>query len=88
MKKVDSEVLSHLVPATEYADTYFCNIYFKNKDRFMYSVFDKVQKWVERHGGTCKRMSEKQTIGERKGFLVQIRFPVYNDAKEMMATIY
>lgn len=86
----DKNVLEHLNPIGEFADTYFCSIYYKNKERFMYSVLDKVSEWVKENGGKIKRISGKKTIGERKGFIVKIVFPCYNnrDMKNIMATLY
>lgn len=90
MLSKDKKILEHLNPVSEFADTYFCSIYYKNKDRFMYSVFEKVSQWVEENGGKIKKISGKQTMGERKGFIVTIVFPCYaaRDMKNIMATIY
>ena len=88
--KEDEKILAHLIPVGEYADTYFCFIYYKNKGEFMYSVFDKVKKWVEKNGGRCDRVSNKKIIGERKGFECKIVFPTFavRNMKEIMATLY
>lgn len=88
--KKDKAILDHLSPIGEFADTYFCSIYYKNKEVFMYSVYDKVAAWVEQNGGKIKRVSDKRTIGERKGFVVKIIFPTFNkrDMKNIMATVY
>lgn len=90
ISKKDESILAHLIPISEYADIYLCFIYFKNKDRFMYSVFDKVKEWVEKNGGRCDRTSDKKTVGERKGFYCKIVFPSYNkrNMKSVMATLY
>lgn len=91
MTKADEKILEHLKVANEYlSDTYFCNIYYKNKDRFMYTVFEKVKAWVEKNGGKIELLSSKKIIGERKGFFVRIIFPTYckRNMKEIMATLY
>ena len=90
--KKDKNILEHLTPYNYqyYRDTYFCNIYYKNKDIFMYTITDKAKEWVESNGGTFKILSDKKIIGERKGFVVQITFPTFNqrDMKNIMATLY
>lgn len=90
ISKTEENILTHLTPTSEYADTYFCSIYFKNKERFMYSVFDRVKAWVEKNGGRCERTSDKKIVGERKGFECKIVFPSFNkrDMKSVMATLY
>lgn len=91
MKK-DETILTHLKPCgyQYYTDTYFCNIYYKNKDVFMYTVMDKVQKWVEDNGGKFKRLSDKNQFGQQKGFIVRIVFPTFNkrDMKNIMALLW
>ena len=86
----DKQALAHLVPATDYADTYLCGIAKNNKDRFMYSVSEKVESWVLKNGGTFKRVSNKIFMGDKKGFLVKIVFPTFSkrDMKEVMASLY
>ena len=89
--KKDEKILEHLkVYNTVLSDTYFCSIYYKNKERFMYSVYDKVVAWVEKNGGKIQKLSDKKIIGERKGFVVRIIFPCYGkrDMKNVMATLY
>lgn len=57
----------------------------------MYTVFDKVKAWVEKNGGTMRKLDGgKLFIGEKKGFEVQIRFPCYTerDMKNIMATLF
>lgn len=91
MTKTDEKVLNHLsVYNTYLSDTYFCSIYYKNKECFMYSVFEKVSAWVEKNGGKIQKLSGKKIIGERKGFVVRIIFPCYGkrDMKNIMATLY
>lgn len=52
MTKTDEKILSHLQPYNmDWTDTYLCHIYYKNKDDFMYTAFDKVKAWVEKNGG-------------------------------------
>lgn len=77
----------HLQPATEYADTYYCSISKNNKNRYMDTVADKIKSWVEKNGGTFKIMSDKKYIGYRKGYLVKIVFPGYNNNKQLMAEL-
>ncbi len=86
----EKKVLSHLSPATDYADTYFCSIAKNNKNEFMYSVSKSVEEWVIKNGGRFKVISDKLFRGDRKGFLVKIVFPTFNkrDMKEVMATLY
>lgn len=89
--KTDIKILSHLQPYGTYlSDTYFCSIYFKNKERFMDSVFDKVKAWTERNGGKIQKLSGKKIIGERKGYIVRIIFPCFGkrDMKNIMASLY
>lgn len=90
MTRNDEKILAHLKPITEFADTYLVHIYYKNKDEFMYTVFDKVKDWVEKNGGVIVKLSGKQIIGEKKGFAVKIRFPAFSkrDMKNIMATLY
>lgn len=91
MTKTDKHILNHLKPYnTELSDTYFCSIYYKNKEVFMYSVFEKVSEWVKNNGGRIQKLSDKRIIGERKGFIVRIIFPCYGnrDMKNIMATLY
>lgn len=90
MLKSDKNILDHLsVYNTGLSDTYFCSIYYKNKERFMYSVYEKVEAWVVKNGGTIQKMSDKKIFGERKGFIVRIIFPCYGkrDMKNIMATV-
>jgi len=89
----DKKILSHLVPftdSTHYVDTYFCNIYFKNKDYYMYTVAEKVENWVVENGGRFRKLSDKKIFGERKGFLIKIVFPCFGkrDMKNIMATLF
>lgn len=52
MFKTDEKILKHLnVYDAGLSDTYFLSIYYKNKERFMYSVYEKVAAWVEKNGG-------------------------------------
>ena len=91
MLKKDEKILEHLNPYDSgLSDTYFCSIYFKNKEWFMYTVFEKVTKWVEQNGGKIQKLSDKKIIGERKGFVVRIIFPCYGkrDMKNIMASLY
>lgn len=91
MTKADEKILSHLQPYNmDWTDTYLCHIYYKNKDDFMYTVFDKVKAWVEKNGGKINRVSDKKIVGEKKGFVVRIIFPCYGerDMKNIKATLY
>lgn len=91
MTKVDEKILAHLQPYNmDWSDTYLCHIYYKNKNDFMYTVFDKVKAWVEKNGGKIQRVSDKKIVGEKKGFVVRIIFPCYGkrDMKNVMATLY
>lgn len=56
----DRQILAHLMPYGEFADTYLCFIYYKNKDRFMDSIFDKVKQWVEDNGGKIEKIQGKK----------------------------
>lgn len=55
----------------------------------MYSIYEKVEAWVVKNGGTIQKMSDKKIMGERKGFIVRIIFPCYGkrDMKNIMATV-
>ena len=91
MLKVDEKILCHLkVYDIGLSDTYFCSIYYENKECFMYSVYEKVVAWVKKNGGSIYKISDKIIIGERKGFIVRIIFPCYGkrDMKNIMATLY
>lgn len=90
MTKKDQSILEHLRPVGAYADVYFCFIYKYNKDRFIDSIYEKVKAWVETNGGSIVRLSEKETIGDNKGYKVKIRFPnsTKRDMKSIMSTIY
>lgn len=91
MLKTDKKILERLkVYDTGLSDTYFCSIYYKNKERFLYSVYEKLVVWVEKNGGSIHKISDKKIIGERKGFIVRIMFPCFGkrDLKNIMATLY
>lgn len=92
MLKRDEKILQHLKPI-EYqyeTDTYFCSITKQNKNRFMYSVEEKVKKWTEDNGGKFERLTGKVIQRGRKGFVVKITFPSYGkrDMKNILATLY
>ncbi len=86
----DKYALSHLSVISDFADTYFCSIAKSNKNEYMYSVAEKVKKWVIKNGGKFQKLSDKIFKGERKGFIVKIIFPTYGkrDMKNIMATLY
>ena len=91
MTKTDEKILQHLKPYNmDLSDTYFCSIYKYNKDYFIETVFEKVAKWVEKNGGKILKLSERKTIGDKKGYIVRIIFPCYTkrDMKNIMATLY
>lgn len=91
MLKEDEKILQHLQPYNmDLSDTYFCSIYYKNKNMFMYSVLEKVTNWAEKNGGKVEKLSDKKIIGERKGFVIRIIFPCYGkrDMKNIMASLY
>ena len=87
MSKKEINLLKHLTRATEFADTYFCSIAKNNKNKFMYTVEEQIKTWVEKNGGTFRRLSDKKFMGDTKGFLVKIVFPSFNNTKQIMATI-
>jgi hypothetical protein len=87
MNKKEVNLLKHLTRATEFADTYFCGIAKNNKNKFMYTVEDSIKTWVEQNGGTFRKLSDKKFMGDKKGFLVKIVFPSFNNAKQIMVTI-
>lgn len=94
MKKVDERMLLQLTKIEYgfYRDTYLCGIAMNNKNEFMYSVRDKVKKWVERNGGKFTVLSGEVRMRNihKKGFVVQITFPCHakKDMKNIMATIW
>lgn len=92
MTKTDKRILTHLQPySMDWSDIYLCYIYYKNKDIFMYTVFDKVKAWVEKNGGKIQKVSnDKKIVGKKKGFIVRIIFPCCGkrDMKNVMATLY
>ena len=89
MTKTERQLLNHLTPMTDYSDTYLCGIYFKNKNHFTDSVYDKVAAWVTAHGGTIRKINDKVVmVGETKGYMVKIIFPSYNPAKQAMQELY
>ena len=89
MTKTDERILSYLKPANG-VDTYFVNCYYKDKNYVMDSRLQKVKEWTEKNGGRFTKLSKKEIIGERKGYLVQIVFPCYGkrDMKNIMATLF
>lgn len=91
MMKKDEKILQHLKPYNmDLSDTYFLSIGKWNKDRFIYSVFEKVVEWVEQNGGKIQKLTDKKIIGDRKGYIVRIIFPCYGkrDMKNIMASLY
>lgn len=86
----DKYALSHLMPASEFCDNYLCYIGKHNRNEYMYTVLEKVEKWVVNNGGRIKKISDKTYIGDRKGFIVNIVFPSYNkrDMKNIMANLF
>ena len=91
MKKSDEKILQHLKPYNmDLSDTYFCSICKYNKDYFIETVFEKVSAWVIKNGGKIQKLSERKTIGDRKGYIVRIIFPCYSkgNMKNIMATLY
>ena len=90
LTKTDQAMLSHLMPLAG-VDTYLCGVSKYIKSDYIWSTEEKVKAWVERNGGTMKRLAENPVIcGEQKGFKVQIRFPMYTkrDMKNIMATLF
>ena len=87
MTKKENNMLKHLTRVTEFADTYFCSIAKNNKNKFMYTVEEQIKNWVEKNDGTFRRLSDKKVIDEKKGFMVKIVFPSFNNTKQIMATI-
>lgn len=72
----DKQMLAHLVPYGEIADIYLCFIYYKNKDKYMDSVFNKVKMWVEENGGRIEKIQGKAapsfdnpTFGKNKKYI-------------------
>lgn len=72
----DKQMLAHLVPYGEFADIYLCFIYYKNKDKYMDSVFNKVKMWVEENGGRMEKIQGKTapsfdnpTFGKNKKYI-------------------
>lgn len=95
INKTDRAMLAHLTPlrGTDIPDSYLCGVSKYIKNEYVWTVEEKVRAWVERNGGTMKRLSTDDNpvcIGEKKGFKVQIRFPSYTkrDMKEIMATLW
>ncbi len=87
MTLTDKNLLSHLKPMTEYADTYFCGIAKNNKNIYMDTVEEKIKKWVEKNGGRFQHIKGKYIVGDKKGYLVKIVFPSYNETKQIMANL-
>lgn len=93
MKKQEKYVLSHLVPVEYgyYRDAYLCGVSINNKNRFIYSISEKVQQWVEKCGGKFTTLSGKiinHRLG-KKGVVVQITFPcARGEMKNLMSTLY
>lgn len=92
--KAEWNILDHLAPVEYglYRDTYLCGISVENKDRYMYSVMDKVREWVEKNGGKFAVLSGKVIIHDlnKKGHVVQIHFPCYGerDMKNLMSAMF
>lgn len=87
MTKKEINLLKHLTRTTEYADTYFLGIAKNNKNKFMYTIEESIKSWVEKNGGTFRKLSDKKFMGDTKGFLVKIVFPTFNETKQIMAAI-
>lgn len=91
MKK-DEKILQHLQPyyKMELSDVYLCSIGKYNKDYFIQTVFEKVSEWVVKNGGKIQKLSNKITVGDRKGYIIRIIFPCYTkrNMKEIMASLY
>lgn len=62
--KAEQYILNHLSPVEYglYCDTYLCGVSVENKDRYIYSMRDKVKEWVEKNGGRFIVLSEKKVI--------------------------
>lgn len=101
MLKTDKYMLAHLMPLAYFnmpgygiwygADVYFCFVGKYQKRDYIWSINEKVQKWVERNGGTYQKLSDMDCIiGEKKGLPVRITFPTYTkrDMKNIMATLF
>lgn len=93
--KAEQYILNHLSPVEYglYCDTYLCGVSVENKDRYIYSIRDRVKEWVEKNGGRFIVLSEKKVISHvlnKKGIVVQIYFPIFGkrDMKNIMATLY
>lgn len=94
MTKAEQYLLNHLTPVEYrlYHDTYLCGVAVNNKDKFIYSMLDKVKAWVIKNGGRYTIISNK-VINHRlnqKGFVIQIVFPAggKRDMKNVMATLF
>ena len=87
MTKTTKNLLEHLKSMTDYADTYFCSIAKNNKNKFIDTVSEKIKNWVEKNGGSYELISDKKFIGDRKGYYVKIRFPSFNECKQIMSNI-
>ena len=87
MSKTEKTLLEHLKPITEFADTYFCGIAKNNKNRYIDTIAEKIKCWVEKNGGSYQQISDKKFVGDRKGYIVKITFPVYNKNKQVMAEL-
>lgn len=94
MTKAEQNILNHLAPVEYefYRDTYFCGISIENKNAYMYSIRDKVEKWVTKNGGKFVILSDKVICHKlnKKGFVVQIYFPSFSkrDMKNIMSTLF
>lgn len=88
MTKTERKLLEHLMPMTDFADTYFCGIAKNNKNKFIDSVADKVKNWTEKNGGTFCIVSDKLFVGDKKGYLVKICFSSFSAKKQVMSELY
>ena len=69
MTKTEKNLLSHLKPMTEYADTYFCSIAKNNKNCYIDTVEEKVKAWVEIHGGKFQSIQFAEFSHSHRFFL-------------------
>ena len=72
--KAEQYILAHLRPITEYADTYFCHVSKFRADRAMDNLEEKLKRWAEKNGGKFCTVSEKKTIGDEKGYFVNLKY--------------
>jgi|GEM_PF-5363255 len=94
VNNTDIRILSYLLhypyPRDYSVDTYFVNTSKYQKNSWVCSRVEAVERWVIKHGGKFEVLSECMIKGLRKGCMVKIIFPTYTkrNMKKIMSILY